>query len=97
MITQKIKFYKSSSCTRCPIAKFILQRVLASKGLSYKSIVEERNVDNDRDAMADLLMYNAINTPLLVIGETVLKEEDALKERLVKEAINGWISKSGIQ
>lgn len=97
MSPHKIRFYKSSSCTRCQIAKFILQRVLASKGLSYNTLVEERSVDNDRDAMADLLMYNAINTPLILIGDRVLKEEEAVKENLIREAIDGWILSSGTQ
>ncbi|MDH5811340.1 MAG: hypothetical protein QXO54_01175 [Candidatus Methanomethylicaceae archaeon] len=91
-IGSKIRLYKSSSCTRCPIAKFILQRALSSKGLSYSELVEEKDVDKDRDAMADLLMYNAINTPLLLIGDKVLREEEALKEKLVREAIEDWLS-----
>jgi hypothetical protein len=88
----KIRLYKSLSCTRCPIAKFILQRVLSSKGLSYSELVEEKDVDKDRDAMAELLMYNAINTPLVLIGEKILREEEALKEKLVREAIEEWLS-----
>ncbi len=94
---EKIRLYKSSSCTRCPIAKFILQRVLSSKGLSYNDLVEERDVDKDRDAMVDLLMHDAINTPLLLIGEKALREEEALKENLVREALDDWISKSSSQ
>ncbi|MGB9622849.1 MAG: glutaredoxin family protein [Candidatus Methanomethylicaceae archaeon] len=89
---KKIKLYKSSSCTRCPIARFILQKVLSSKGLSYSDLVEEKDVDKDSDAMADLFMYNCINTPLLLIGDRVLKEEDALNEKLVREAIEAWLS-----
>ncbi|MCX8182748.1 MAG: hypothetical protein N3D12_06490 [Candidatus Methanomethyliaceae archaeon] len=93
----KIRLYKSSSCTRCLIAKFILQRALSSKGLSYNELVEEKDVDKDRDAMADLLMHNTINTPLLLIGARVLCEEEALKENLVKEAIDAWLSEQSGQ
>lgn len=94
---QKIRLYKSSSCTRCPIAKFILQRVLSSKGLSYSELVDERDVDNDREAMAELLMHNSVNTPLLLIGDIVLREEEALKEKLVKDAVEVWLSKLSSQ
>lgn len=82
--------YKSATCTRCPIATFILQRVLASRGLEYADCVVERETDKDGEAMAELLMLDAVNTPVLVAGEIVLREEEALNEKLVREAVEKW-------
>jgi hypothetical protein len=90
----KMLLYKSSTCTRCPIATFILQRVLSSLDLEYGDCVTEKVTDNDADAMAELLMLDAVNTPVLVAGEVVLKEEDALKEKLVREAVEKWVKAS---
>ncbi|MCC6013718.1 MAG: hypothetical protein LM593_05060 [Candidatus Verstraetearchaeota archaeon] len=84
---KKIILYKSPSCEKCAIAKFLLQRILTNKGLSYDEIVEEKDVKKDRDAMAELLMYGALNTPLIIIGDKILKDDDALKENILKEAI----------
>ena len=93
---EKILLYKSSSCTRCPIAKFILNRVLSTKGLSYSETVEERDAEKDSNAMAELLMLDSVNTPVLVAGDVVLREEEALKERLVREAVEKWASSKGL-
>lgn len=87
----KMLLYKSSTCTRCPIAKFIIQRVLASMDLEYEECVTEKETDKDADAMAELLMLDAVNTPVLVAGETVLREEEALKEKLVREVVEKWV------
>jgi glutaredoxin len=84
---KKIILYKSPSCEKCSIAKFILQRILTNKGLSYDEIVEEKDVKKDRNAMAELLMYGALNTPLIIIGDKIFKDDNALKENLLKEAI----------
>lgn len=92
-LVSKLLLYKSSTCTRCPIATFILQRVLSSMDLEYGECVNERHTDEDADAMAELLMLDAVNTPVLVAGETVLKEEEALKEKLVREAVEKWVKK----
>lgn len=62
-----------------------------NKGLSYDDFVEEKDVKKDRDAMADLLMYDTMNTPLIIIGNYILKDENALKEQLIKEAIEEWL------
>jgi glutaredoxin len=86
----KLILYKSATCTRCPIAKFILQRVLTAKGLEYADCVVERETDKDSEAMAELLMFDTINTPVLVAGETVLREEEALNEKQVREAVEKW-------
>ena len=91
----KMLLYKSSTCTRCPIATFILQRVLSTMDLEYDECVTEKHTDSEADAMAELLMLDAVNTPVLVAGETVLKEEEALKEKLVREAVEKW-SKTGL-
>jgi glutaredoxin len=80
---KKIILYKSPSCEKCSIAKFILQRILTNKGLSYDEIVEEKDVKKDRNAMAELLMYGALNTPLIIIGDKIFKDDDALKENLL--------------
>jgi len=88
----KIQFYKSASCTRCPIAKFILVRVLTTKGLDYSELVEEKETEKDSDAMAELLMLDSIHTPVLKMGEIIIKEEEALKEKVVREGIERWIS-----
>jgi len=93
---QKILLYKSSSCTRCPIAKFILNRVLSTRGLSYSETVEEKDTEKDSDAMAELLMLDSVNTPVLVAGNVVLREEEALKEKLVREAVEKWASSKGL-
>jgi hypothetical protein len=93
---EKILLYKAESCTRCPIAKFILNRVLSTKGLSYSETVEERDTERDSDAMAELLMLDSVNTPVLVAGNVVLREEEALKERLVREAVEKWASSKGL-
>jgi hypothetical protein len=37
--------------------------------------------------MAELLMYGALNTPLIIIGDKIFKDDNALKENLLKEAI----------
>lgn len=87
----KMLLYKSSTCTRCPIAKFIIQRVLASMDLEYEECVTEKETDKDADAMAELLMLDAVNTPVLVAGETVLREEEVLKEKLVREVVEKWV------
>lgn len=93
---EKILLYKAESCTRCPIAKFILNRVLLTKGLSYSENVKERDAEKDSDAMAELLMLDSVNTPVLVAGDIVLKEEEALKEKLVREAVEKWISRKDL-
>jgi hypothetical protein len=93
---QKILLYKAASCTRCPIAKFILDRVLSAKGLNYSESVEERDTEKNSDAMAELLMLDSVNTPVLVAGDIVLREEEALKERLVREAVEKWASSKGL-
>jgi len=90
----KLLLYKSSTCTRCPIAKYILQRVLTSMDLDYEECVTEKETDRDADAMAELLMLNAVNTPVLVAGDTVLREEEALKEKLVRDAVEKWFKTS---
>lgn len=82
--------YKSATCTRCPIATFILQRVLAARDLEYADCVVERETDKDGEAMAELLMLDAVNTPVLVAGDVVLREEEALNEKLVREAVEKW-------
>jgi glutaredoxin len=93
---EKILLYKAASCTRCPIAKFILNRVLSTRGLSYSEIVEEKDTEKDSDAMAELLMLDSVNTPVLVAGDVVLREEEALKEKLVREAVEKWASSKGL-
>lgn len=94
MEKKKIQFYKSASCTRCPIAKFILTRVLTSKGLDYAELVEEKDTEKDSDAMAELLLLDSIHTPVLKMGEIVIREEEALKEKVVREGLERWISSS---
>lgn len=94
ILKKKIKLYKSPNCAKCSAAKFIIQRILINKGLSYDEVVEEKNVEKDRDAMAELLMHDTINTPLILIGNHVLKNEDATKEQLIKEAIEDWLRES---
>ncbi|MBC7121065.1 MAG: hypothetical protein H5T33_05790 [Candidatus Methanosuratus sp.] len=88
----KIKLYKSPSCTRCPIAKFILNRVLVTMGLDYASLVEERDTENDSEAMAELLMLNCNNTPVIKLGNVLIKEKEALVERIVRNGIESWIA-----
>lgn len=89
---EKILLYKSTTCTRCPIAKFILSRVLTAKGLNYQDVVIEKDTGNDPDAMAELLMLDSMQTPVLKAGETVVREEDALKESLVRDAVEKWMA-----
>jgi glutaredoxin len=89
---EKILLYKSKSCTRCPIAKFILSRVLTSKGLSYHDVVVERDTESDPEAMAALLMLDAMQTPVLKAGKSVVREEDALKEGIVRDAVEDWMA-----
>ena len=86
----KLILYKSATCTRCPIAKFILQRVLTARGLEYADCVVERETDKDGEAMAELLMLDTVNTPVLVAGETILREEEALNEKRVREVVEKW-------
>ncbi len=91
-VMEKILLYKSESCTRCPIAKFILSRVLTSKGLSYPDVVVERDTEKDAEAMAELLMLDAMQTPVLKAGSIVVREEDALKEGIVRNAVERWMA-----
>lgn len=86
----KLVLYKSETCTRCPIAKFILQRVLTARGLEYSDCVVEKETDKDGEAMAELLMLDTVNTPVLVAGGIILREEEALNEKRVREAIEKW-------
>ncbi|MBC7127296.1 MAG: hypothetical protein ABC542_02525 [Candidatus Methanosuratincola petrocarbonis] len=88
----KIRFYKSPSCTRCPIAKFIMNRVLVTMGLEYERLVEERDTEKDSEAMAELLMLDCDKTPVIKLGSILIKEEDALVERIVREGIENWIA-----
>lgn len=88
----KIRLYKSPSCTRCPIAKFILSRVLISMGLDYDKLVEERDTEKDSEAMAELLMLDCDKTPVIKLGEVLIKEEEALVERTVRKGIEDWIA-----
>lgn len=88
----KIRLYKSPSCTRCPIAKFILNRVLITMGLDYDSLVEERDTEKDSEAMAELLMLDCDKTPVIKLGDVLIKEEEALKEKIVREGIERWIA-----
>jgi len=87
---EKIKFFKSASCSRCPIAKFILLRVLTSMGMDYDQCVTERDTERDSDAMAELLMLDCVQTPVLKLGSILVKEEEALKEKAVREAVQRW-------
>lgn len=88
----RIRLYKSTSCTRCPIAKFILNRVLITMELDYKSLVEERDTEKDSEALAELLMLDCDKTPVIKLGGVLIKEEEALKERIVREGIERWIA-----
>ncbi|MEM2125413.1 MAG: hypothetical protein QXQ53_03335 [Candidatus Methanosuratincola sp.] len=88
----RIKLYKSPSCTRCPIAKFILNRVLITMGLDYESLVVERDTEKDSEAMAELLMLDCDKTPVIKLGDVLIKEEEALKEKIVREGIERWIA-----
>ncbi|MEJ5292998.1 MAG: hypothetical protein WHS82_05290 [Candidatus Methanosuratincola sp.] len=88
----KIKLYKSPSCTRCPIAKFILNRVLVTMGLDYESTVVERDTENDSEAMAELLMLDCDKTPVIRLGGSLIKEEEALVERTVREGVENWVA-----
>ncbi len=89
---EKILLYKSGSCTRCPIAKFILSRVLTTKGLSYQEVVIEKDTEKDSEAMAELIMLDSMQTPVLKAGEIVVREEDALKESVVRDAVEKWMA-----
>lgn len=88
----KIRFYKSPSCTRCPVAKFILRRVLVTVGLDYDAVVEERDTENDSEAMAELLMLDCDKTPVIKLGEKLIREEEALIEKTVREGVERWIA-----
>ncbi|XRH74955.1 MAG: hypothetical protein ACO0C9_05445 [Candidatus Methanosuratincola verstraetei] len=88
----KIKLYKSPSCTRCPIAKFILSRVLVTMGLEYEDLVEEKDTEKDSEAMAELLMLDCDKTPVIKLGDVLIKEEETLVERIVREGIENWIA-----
>jgi len=94
ILKNKIKLYKSPNCIKCSIAKFIIQRILINKGLSYNEFVEEKDVEKNSEAMAELLMHDTLNTPLIIIGNYILKNEDATKEQLIKEAIENWLRES---
>ena len=87
MPQDKITLYKTTTCEKCKIASFILGRTLESMGISYDSQVRERFVDTDTEAMADMMMLNSIDAPVLVIGETVLLIDDATNAKLIKEAL----------
>lgn len=91
LLKNKINLYKSPNCSKCSAAKFIIQRILINKGLSYDEVVEEKDVERDSEAMAELLMHDTINTPLIIIGDYILKDEDATKEQSIKEAIEKWL------
>lgn len=93
-LKDKIRLYKSPNCAKCAAAKFIVQRILINKGLHYDEVVEEKDVEKDRDAMAELLMHDTINTPLIIIGKAVLKDEDATKEQFIREAVENWLRES---
>ena len=88
----KIKLYKSPSCTRCPIAKFILNRVLVTMGLDYEDLVMEMDTEKDSEAMAELLMLDCDKTPVIKLGGALIKEEGALVERKVREVVENWVA-----
>jgi len=56
-------------------------------GIPYDSQVKERFVDTDTNAMVDMMMLNSIDAPVLVIGETVLRVDEATNAKLIKEAL----------
>jgi hypothetical protein len=87
MPRDKITLYKKTTCEKCKIASFVLGRTLESMGISYDSQVSERFVDTDTAAMVDLLMLNSLDPPVMVIGETVLRGDEATNTKLIKEAL----------
>ncbi|MGA2574024.1 MAG: hypothetical protein ABSF36_07520 [Candidatus Methanomethylicaceae archaeon] len=87
MPQDKITLFKTTTCEKCKIASFILGRTLESMGIPYDSQVKERFVDTDTNAMVDMMMLNSIDAPVLVIGETVLRVDEATNAKLIKEAL----------
>lgn len=88
----KIRLYKSPSCTRCPIARFILRRVLITVGLDYDEVVDERDTEGDSEAMAELLMLDCDKTPVIRLGKRLIKEDEALVEKTVRQGVERWAS-----
>ncbi|RLE48460.1 MAG: hypothetical protein DRJ31_07220 [Candidatus Methanomethylicota archaeon] len=84
---KKVELFKTPTCVKCPITKKLLAKILSEKGLSYEDYVVERDVTQDSDAMAELLMLNALTTPVVRFGDIVLYEEDAVKEDKLREVL----------
>ncbi|MEM4657560.1 MAG: hypothetical protein QXX77_03955 [Candidatus Methanosuratincola sp.] len=61
-------------------------------GLDYESLVVERDTEKDSEAMAELLMLDCDKTPVIKLGDVLIKEEEALKEKIVREGIERWIA-----
>jgi glutaredoxin len=83
-----IEVFTKPNCPRCPVAKSLLKKALAARGLKYEEVVKERNVEEDPEAMTDLLMLGSASTPTLKIGDRVLIGEEATQEKAVEEAID---------
>ncbi|MDI9643788.1 MAG: glutaredoxin domain-containing protein [Candidatus Verstraetearchaeota archaeon] len=76
----KLELFTSDTCVNCRMLKKNLKEVLKEIGEDYGGVVLERNIDNDSDALADLLMLNLDSVPVIRIGNRVY-EWDSVKER----------------
>ncbi len=56
-----IRIFSKNECPKCELLKKQLEQL----GIKF----EEANVDNDNDAMTDLVMANIYTTPAIQIGK----------------------------
>ncbi|RLE94515.1 MAG: hypothetical protein DRN04_02955 [Thermoprotei archaeon] len=87
----KIEFFKSKTCVVCPKVRELLKKILAEKGLRYEEVVIERDISEDPEALTDLLMLNALSVPVVKIKDTILYEQDAVKEDKLREAVEKFL------
>ncbi len=68
----KIQFFASPTCVRCPAVKESLRKLIENGGKQFDEMVDMRDIKADPEAMTDLMMLNSYSTPTVKIGETVL-------------------------
>ena len=83
----KVELFKTPTCVKCPLTVELLKKILSEAGLRYEEVVVERDVTADSDAMAELLLLNALSTPVVRCGSEVLYEEDATSEEKLRELL----------
>lgn len=80
----KVTLFKTPTCTKCQVVRSVLTKILREGGLRYEDYVIEKDVTEDSEAMAELLMLNTLSTPVVKYEDLVLRDNDAIEEGKLK-------------